>query len=103
MFPSSRTGTGGEKSHLMGGPEEKDLGDLEEEVSVLFITVNLCDDRDTKKTIEDFTPGREKRDRLSIPREIEGIHKIWKRRCIKVFVKSILDILLFNNKKLEAI
>lgn len=73
----------------MGGPEEKDLGDLEEEVSVLFITVNLCDDSDTKKTIKDLTPGREKRDRLSIPREIEEIQKIWKRRCLKVFVKIL--------------
>ena len=33
----------------MGGPEEKDLGDVEEEVSTPFITVNLCDYSDTKK------------------------------------------------------
>lgn len=51
MFPSSRTGTDWDKTHCMGGPEEKDLGDVEEEVSTPFITVNLCDYSDTKKII----------------------------------------------------
>lgn len=46
----------------MGGPEERDLGDGEEEVFAPFTTVNLCDYSETKKMIEDLIPGRQKRD-----------------------------------------